>query len=181
MLARFAIALSALTLSGVVALAVLPRSQLLAGVAVGGATLLYLGIVHLPRSRWLSSPGWKEPAVGIVFAAGVSIPLISEVSEFMKWMPGVIAFGGLCWLNCVLIGFWEDGRDKAPPFWSVWFATSISVVALLGAPARVALAVLLSLAALAALHRFRDKLSPRAARVMADFVLLSPLLLALHS
>jgi hypothetical protein len=178
----WAAAASAAALSAVlVALTVLPRAYLEAGGIVAFATIGYLAAVHFVRAKNVLDRGAKELSVGVVFAAGVTIPLVATAEPFADWLPGAVAFAGLCWLNCTLISRWEDGREQGPPLWVAVLAGSVAAAAALGAPVPVRLAVFGSTAALAALHASHAVLSVRAARVLADVVLLSPLAVAVCS
>jgi hypothetical protein len=169
----FAAALLATLLALAVALAGLPPEHLAAGCAVAGLTAVYFAAVHLVRARWVLDRGAKEASVGVVFALGVAIPVLAGGGPSADWAPGVLAFAGLCWLNCALISRWEDGPAGGSPRFLVAGAGGLAVLAALCSPEPVALAVLASTAALAALHRAR--VSVRAARVLADVVLLTPL------
>ena len=179
----WAIAASIAVISAaVVAFIALPRTYLEAGGIVALATIGYLAAVHLIRAKNVLDRGAKEASVGIVFAAGVAIPLVAEAEPFANWLPGVIAFAALCWLNGTHIPHGEDGRDAGPPLWVAVTAGAVAVGAALGAPVPVQLAVFGSTAALAVLHVSHAALSVRAERaVLADVVLLSPLVVAVCS
>jgi len=177
------IATSLVALGSAIALALtaLPRSYLNTGSAVAAATVGYFSAVHLVRANRILDRGVKELSVGVVFAVGVAIPLFAEAEPIADWVPGVVAFAGLCWLNCALISVWEDGPATGAPVWVAVAAGSVAVGASFGAQPPIALAVLTSTAGLALLHAARARLSVRAARVLADAVLLSPLLVAVCS
>jgi hypothetical protein len=170
-------AVAGLTALGL-ALVALPRAQLVVGCAVAGLTAAYFAVVHLVRAKWVLERGAKEVAVGVVFALGVAIPLLAGSEPVSTWLPGVTAFAALCWFNCALISRWEDGPTGGSPLWLAASAGGCAVLAALGSPVPVALAVLASTAALAALAVAQTRVSVRAARVLADVVLLSPLLAA---
>jgi hypothetical protein len=170
------LAVIAIASAAVVSLTALPQTYLNAGLAVAGAAIGYFAAVHLIRPKNLLDRGLKEASVGVVFAAGVAIPLVAEAEPFANWLPGVIAFAAVCWLNCALISLWENSGEHRPPGWVAVFAGSVAVLVALEAPLPVALAVWSSTAALPVLHAVHSRLSVRAARVLADVVLLSPLL-----
>jgi hypothetical protein len=174
-----ATALTALGSAIALAVSELPRAYLAVGFIVAGALCAYFAAVHLVRAKWLLAAGVKEAAVGGVFAAGVAIPLLADAGSFAEnWVPGVIAFAALCWFNCALISRWEDGPVNGPPLWVVSLAGGAAVAMALGAPPVVAAAVLMSTAALVVIHVAHARVSVRGARVLADVVLLAPLLLA---
>jgi hypothetical protein len=165
----------------VLALTALPRSYLNTGSAVAAATVGYFSAVHLIRANRILDRGVKELSVGVVFAVGVAIPLFAEAEPVADWLPGVVAFAGLCWLNCALISVWEDVPTTSVSGRGAVAAGSVAVGASFGALPPIAIAVLASAAGLALLHAARARLSVRAARVLADVVLLSPVLVAVCS
>ena len=153
----------------------LPRAYIRIGAVVAASAVGYFALVHVVRSNRLLGRWVKEASVGVVFAAGAVLPLLAAGLAVAAWLPGAVAFAALCWLNCLLISRWEEGRGRGPPAWLVTVAGCVAVAAAVGAPGAVAGAVWVSTAALAALHS-APGLSVRAARVLADAVLLSPLL-----
>ncbi|HEY1188915.1 MAG TPA: hypothetical protein VGE74_14770 [Gemmata sp.] len=155
----------------------LPRTYIRTGLAVSAVALGYFALVHVVRSHRLLGRGVKEASVGLVFAAGAVLPLLAEGHAAAEWLPGAFAFAALCWLNCLLISRWEEEHGRGPPVWLVVTVGAGAAGAALGAPGTVAGAVWVSTAALAGLHAVPG-LSVRAARVLADVVLLSPLLVA---
>lgn len=168
---------AALVSAGALALGALPHEYLDVGSALAAGTGAYLLAVHAGR-RFLG-PGTKELSVGLMFAAGTAVPLAAAGVPIGEWLPGALAFAGLCWLNCALIERWE-APGTAPPRWALATAGAITLAAL-AAPWNVAAAVGLSAAALAALHLGRGAVSVRAARVLADGALLSPLVVTVLS
>ncbi len=179
-LAWLVVAGAAILGAAVVAFTALPREHLRVGIIVLGAAVGYFAAVHLLRTKSVLDRGAKEISVGIVFAAGVSIPLIVQASQ-IDWLPGVIAFAALCWLNCALISLWETRGLGAPPKWLVALAGIAALTPVLAAPRPVGTAICASAAALLALHAIHARVSVRAARVLADVALLSPLLVAVCS
>lgn len=151
----------------------LPVRYLCLGTLVAAGTGAYLLAVHAARGAALKGAA-KVVLVGALFAAGVALPLVADGTvPVREGLPGCAAFAGLCALNCALIARWEDG-PAAPPVWLAPLAGTVALGAALAAPVGVAGAVLGSAAALAALHFARPAGSTRAARVLADAVLLSP-------
>jgi hypothetical protein len=171
----------ALVAAAVLAVVALPVASLYAGAAVAAATAGYFAAVHLFRASNLLDRGVKELSVGVVFAAGVAIPLLADAEPVPEWLPGAVAFAALCWLNCTLISVWEADAEHGPPQWLALAAGLAAFVAALDSPAPVLVAVLVSLAALTLLHAIHSRISVRAARVLADVVLLSPILVAVWS
>lgn len=171
-------ALAALVAAVVVAFTTLPQSHIEIGLVVFAAAVGYLAAVHLVRAKGLLGRGLKEASVGVVFAAGAALPLLAADEPYSNWLAGVVAFAGLCWLNCALISRWEDGPERGHPLWLAGVAGALAVGAAVGAARPVAVAVVASTAALAALHALRRRISVRANRVLADAVLLSPLVVA---
>jgi hypothetical protein len=152
----------------------LPDEVWLRGVIVAAGVTAYLTVLHgLPR-RWHAKV--KEAAVGVVFALGVSLvawPVVETWAEVLA----IALFAVLCWMNCVAIEDWERGRSARD---GVWIAASVVALAsvlllperrpvLAGAETASALGLIL-------LDRFGRELSREALRVLADVVLLSPLL-----
>lgn len=178
LLLQIAVGAGAFLAAGILAFTALPQHYLEVGAAVATVTGAYLLAVHAAR-RWLG-PGAKELSVGVVFAAGVSVPLAAQSGSPHFWFPSVFAFAGLCALNCLLIARWEEPASAASR-WAFALAT-LALGAAFVAPPNVALAVAVSAAALFALDRSRaGRLSVRAARVLADVALLSPLPVAVLS
>jgi hypothetical protein len=174
----FGIAVAALASAAALAFAVLPGTHLRVGFVVLGAAVGYLAAVHLLRATSVLDRGLKEVSVGVVFAAGVSIPLVVHAVPHADWLAGVGAFAALCWLNCALISVWESHDPASLPGWVAALAGCTAVAAALAAPMAVGAAVCASAAALVALHAVRARVSVRASRVLADVALLTPLLVA---
>lgn len=172
--AWIATAVTALCCAMVIAFTALPPAYITTGLWVFAATVGYFAAVHLIRATNTLDRGVKEVSVGVVFAAGVAVPLIADAEPSANWLPGVVAFAALCWLNCALITLWENG-PAAPPVWVAGGALSIAIAASLCAPPPVTLAVSASSLALAVLHAVRVRVSVRVSRVLADVVLLSPI------
>ena len=176
-----ATATAALISAGVLAFTALPLSYLRAGLAVATVSVGYFIVVHVARAERLLGRGLKEASVGLVFALGAAVPLIAVREIDTSWTMGVVAFAGLCWLNCLLISVWEEAPGRRPSVFVVIGAGTVAVGAAIGAAVPVAFAVAASTAALMGLHALRSRISVRAARVWADGVLLSPLLVVVCS
>ena len=164
-----ALALTALGAAALLATA-LPRAYIEVGAVVAGLVAGYFGLVHLTGTALSVA---KEALVGVLFAVGVSVPLIASEIPLVVWLPPSTAFGLLCWLNCVLIEQWESG----PRGLGVVPASLGVAVVLCGATSPTAVHVALGAAAalLALLHAVRLRTGTRLARVLADVALLTPL------
>lgn len=163
------------------------------------AVLVYFSAIHflpLPQRRH-----WpKEMAVGLIFALGTCLDVWTRMSGPREALViPVLLFGGLCWLNCVGIEYWEWTRyslsshqkpcgltlsagARLPAFTLV--ATCVTAAFWTkslwkddAAPHRhLLLACCFSSAGLLWLARRSDRFSTDALRVLADLSLLSPLL-----
>jgi hypothetical protein len=170
-----------------------------AGLILGAIVIFYLASIHGRRSH-VSKLLPKEIAVGLIFAAGTSVPLWSR-SEGLTIFTGcvwlLLAF--LCSLNCLSIECWERPRSggewrQRPSPWIAWADSHLNSVALgltivavvaywLSGPSyssrlplpAIALAAFLTMI----LNSHRRNLSPEVLRVLADAALLVPALLAL--
>ncbi len=157
------------------AAAQLPFAYLRAGSAVALGVVAYLALAHVFAGGLRAARGTKEFLVAVGFATGVAIPLAVADGPADEWLPGIVAFGGLCWLNCRLIDLWEsagpsDGR-------SAWRDGALGGSLLAGSvalPAAVALAVGGATLGLLVVH-LTCRSRPRTARALADAVLLAPL------
>ncbi len=168
----FAAAATCAAALALAAAARLPAAYWWHGLAVGLGVAGYLAAAHAAGGSALAG-GAKELLVGVGFAAGVAVPLSVEGGPAAAWLPSVAAFAGLCWLNCRLIDRWESPGDRPP-----WADGTLGVGLLLAAaalPDAVGLAVAASVVGLLAVH-VTCRRRPRVARVLADAVLLTPLL-----
>ena len=169
-----------------------------AGIFLGLIVITYLIGIHadvLRFRKWLP----KEVSVGIIFAAGTSIPVWSQLGRIEPHTVEVwLLFAGLCSLNCLSIECWERPRpcsEQIPASrWIAWanghlnhIALGLAAGALLmrwlpsyrNSAGRPLLAVSLAAILTMILNRRRNRLSPRALRVLADAALVLPALLAL--
>jgi hypothetical protein len=149
----------------------LPAGYIRCGSAVAVGVASYLGLVHLAADGLKSLPGMKEFLVGLGFAAGVAVPLWAAGPSASRWLPCVVVFGGLCWLNCRLIDRWESGADAS---WSDGLLAIAVLAGSAGLPIAVGQAIIAAAVGLLAVHLFCRRF-PRPARVLADAVLLTPL------
>lgn len=163
-------AVMALTLAAIITPMI--RVELLqTGAFVAVAVVVYLVAIHIlpPCYRWPIHS--KEFAVGAIFAAGVAVPVITFGESWRVWLSPVLAFGILCWWNCQLIHNWETATTQGR-----WQALAFAVVAVsLSWPSDILL-IGLSAFGLFLLNELVNVLSLQSRRVLADVVLLSPLL-----
>lgn len=167
--------IAACALGGWIAWTQLPAVLWSRGWYVAAAAGVYLGLVH-GGSHWLARRGAKEAAVGAVFAIGVSLaawPMVRTAADVLA----IAQFFALCWINCVAIEDWEKDRPARAGAVFAAGAIALSSVALLR-DARPVLACTETASALGLmlLDRYSDRMSRDAVRVLADAVLLSPLL-----
>jgi hypothetical protein len=151
----------------------LPGPLFIKGAAVASGTGLYLAAVHLGFLRQANS---KESAVAVLFGLGASLaawPSVQTPSDVLT----ILLFSCLCWMNCVAIDDWEHGRELRPSVVAAAAIVAVIAAGLLrehrpilgGAETAGALG-------LVALDRLRVRYSPDALRVLADAVLLTPVL-----
>lgn len=163
------------------------------GLILSAGIALYLGVVHwggdMVRRYWP-----KEFAIGAVFAAGSSIATWSHPEAARQAWPAIALFAALCTLNCCAVDFWEWQANhvllRYPHRLTRWVARHFLVAAmaiivlgaclLLFAPHPVIFSLLLSAMLLMVVGAARNSLSPEAARLLADAVLLTPVLFLLR-
>ena len=171
----------------------LPAPLLVDYVALTLASLLYFAWVHSGRERGARVLA-KEAAVAIIFALGCILPAWSCASAALRSQlaPAGALFAMLCWLNCVAIERWEGrgivGMHAHPS--THWAARHLSALLLVGATTSAALAIwrhavgrptalapylACAFVLLAALERWRLRLSVDSLRIFADVALLTPL------
>jgi hypothetical protein len=182
----------------------LEASTVRAGLILGVIVAFYLASIHAGSSRLspsnLAKLLPKEISVGMIFAAGTSVPLWSRSERFTIYSVVVwLLFGFLCSLNCLSIECWErprDGREQREVLvpWIAWADSHLDHAALglafvaffagclsgsrdfsrLPLPA-ISLAAFLTMI----LNSQRRRLSPEVFRVLADAALVIPALAAL--
>lgn len=148
----------------------LRHSVFMNGLLVGAAVCLYLGIFAAAR---VHGP-WKSRAAAILFTAGVFLVAwtgTAQPAQNLGWPAAV--FCALCWGNLTLIRHWSQQRNTVGAGIAMLGVATICVLA--GrSPWYSAAALSASAMALLALegHRF----ATHTRRVLADALLLSPLL-----
>jgi hypothetical protein len=172
----------------------LSASLLVDYVALTVASLLYFAWVHSGRERTTRVLA-KEAAVAFIFALGCILPAWSIAENALRFQlaPAGALFALLCWLNCVAIERWE-GRGVIAPHahpsthWAarhlnaLLIASALAAAALgvfrhtVGRPTALAPYLACAFLLLAALERYRLRLSVDSLRIFADVALLTPLL-----
>jgi hypothetical protein len=166
--------IAALGAGGWLAWSRLPGPLFVEGVAVASGTGLYLAVVHLAPVL-LRRANSKESSVAVLFGLGASLaawPGVQTTSDVLA----IVLFSVLCWMNCAAIDDWERGD-----------ALRSSVIVAAGAVALIAACLLpghwpilgaaetAGALGLVLLDRSRGRYSAEALRVLADVVLLTPI------
>jgi hypothetical protein len=179
--------------AGCVALAALLPTMIVAEVrlylTLGALLAGWFVVIHSGRK-----PLPKEFVVGVFFAPAVFTPTVARSPDMRGelLLPAVL-LGALCSLNCLFIFAWEhegSADSEAPPStrvaaeWAVWIGCGLALASLaatgwLGAGIRgVLLAVASSAVLLVMLNGVRRRLGRTTLRALADFVLLTPVVVA---
>lgn len=189
-LRSYRVALAAIALMTFVAAWHLPPSIWACGVAVAAAVFAYLAAVHSGRA-FLRRYWPKEFVVGAVFAIGSSIATWTATSH--AW-PSITLFAALCIINCSSVDYWEWQRNRvllryphrltrfaAKHFFVASFGIlAFSALVLYLAPNPAIASAGLSAILLIGVGAARSRLSPDAARLLADAALLTPLIFLLR-
>lgn len=152
----------------------LPAPLFLKGTLVASGTGLYLAVVHLAPGFVVRTRA-KESAVAVLFGLGATLAAWPGV-ETSSDVLAILLFSCLCWMNCVAIEDWESGERLRPSVVAASMLVAIAAACLLrehrpilgSAETAGALGLVL-------LDRLRWRFSPDALRVLADFVLLTPI------
>ncbi len=154
----------------------LPAGLFAEGAILGGAALLYLAAVHRTPAL-LGRAGSKEAAVAIVFALGASLTAWSQVHNTADVLA-IALFSLLCWMNCTAIEDWERGGPvRAAVVIAAGLVAVASALFLRDHRPIIGCAETAAALGLMLLDRSRAGVSVEAQRVLADAVLLTPLLL----
>lgn len=170
---------------------ILPRREFLAGLSLLGVAAVYFWLIHFARFR-VRPHLPKEAVVGGMFALGSALFVGCLWSPALgSFLAGTVLFGALCALNCALISAWEKSpQDLADPASMLncfprltahldrgaIFLMSCALCPALWDRSGSLWPVVLSAFGLWALNRYRTRLSLQGLRVLADVVLLTPLL-----
>lgn len=153
----------------------LPGPLFVEGSLVAVGTGLYLAAVHLAPGL-VARARAKESVVAVLFGLGASLaawPGVQTTSDVLA----ILLFSGVCWMNCAAIEDWERGQALRPSL--IVAAALVAIIAaiflrehrpILGsAETAGALGLII-------LDRMRGRYSAEALRVLADVVLLTPIL-----
>jgi hypothetical protein len=166
--------IAALGAGGWLAWSRLPAPLFVEGAAVASGTALYLAAVHLAPGI-LRRSGSKESAVAVLFGLGASLaawPGVRTASDVLA----ILLFSCLCWMNCAAIDDWEHGRELRASVIAAAALVALTAAGVLqdhrpilgAAEAAGALGLVL-------VDRLRGRYSASALRVLADVVLLTPI------
>lgn len=170
----------------------IPLPELFAGLALLVVVAGYFVLHHMQSTR-VRAGRWKELMVGVVFAVGTLFFVAMNGQFTVPFLLSAAAWAGLCVMNCLLIAGWDRERDAAMAQHSLarrWngMERSLPVVAVFllllvlaatrleGRLFPVAAAIMVSLMALLELARRPNRFSSEARHVLADVVLLTPIL-----
>lgn len=172
-----------LVLDLILAFSLLESPEIIRGCILAVLVTFYLGSVHLgPMKSRLP----KEVFVAAILTGGITIFSFGVVLP----VASVILFCALCFLNCAFIAKWEDQIDQAHGISSladrlpwVWKRLPLTATLLIGACLITGLnspqpivEIALATFGLVGLNQTRRYINPQLRRVLADAVLLTPLL-----
>lgn len=181
-----------LVANAVLAFSWLDRRELIAGGLLLVPVLIYvLSHQFAHRNQWSSLP--KEILIAGLVAAGSVVFVLAHAGSLRDLIPTAGGFFLLCFANVVLIGTWERDLDarqgqtslaRRHPNWIPFLramapalALSTAVVARVShqLPLLAAACLSGSAALLGIVDYLEPHIGPEAARVLADVVLLTPL------
>jgi hypothetical protein len=152
----------------------LPGPLFVEGAAVALGTGLYLAAVHLAPGL-LRRAGSKESAVAVLFGLGASLaawPKVQTGSDVLA----ILLFSCLCWMNCAAIDDWERGSALRPSVIATAGLVALAAACLLRDQRPIlGAAETAGVLGLIVVDRMRSRYSSGALRVLADVVLLTPL------
>ena len=152
----------------------LPTPLFIEGAAIASGTALYLAAVHLTPGL-LRRAASKESAVAILFGLGASLaawPGVQTAGDVLT----ILMFSCLCWMNCTAIDDWERGRELRPSIIAAAGLVALAAACLLQNHRPIlGAAETAGALGLVALDRLRGRYSAEALRVLADVVLLTPI------
>jgi hypothetical protein len=177
-----------------VALARLSAVEFEAGLLLLGPVLLYL-LSHQLVHRHHPARAPKEICVALLLTGGVSVFVIPQAGAATRsLLEPIVLFGLLCFANCALISTWEHRVDEAHGQTSFalqyrrarafsralpWIIAGVSVFLGLVGPGPVRVAAFCATGSgvlLGAVDRAEHRIGWQLARVLADLVLLTPLI-----
>jgi hypothetical protein len=144
------------------------------GVAVASGTGLYLAAVHLAPGL-LRRAGSKESAVAVLFGMGATLAAWPGVQTSIDVLA-IVLFSCLCWMNCAAIEDWEHGHALRPSVVAAAAVVALTAAGLLQQHRPIlGAAETAGALGLVLLDRSRGRYSAEALRVLADVVLLTPI------
>lgn len=146
------------------------QSVLINGLIVGVAVCLYLAIFAAARIR---GP-WKSRAAALLFTAGVFLVAwtnTAQPAQNLGWPAA--AFCALCWGNLTLVRHWSNQRNTRSPGIAM---LAVAAVCILAGRSPWFSAAAISAGAMSLLALEGHRFPATARRVLADALLLSPLL-----
>jgi hypothetical protein len=178
----------------VLALTRLNAAELKGGLLLLGFVLLYLFSHQVVHRNF----GWRAPkeiCVAFLLGGGAALFPAASATSLGPIAPPLVFFMLLCFANCLLISAWESGIDTlhgqtsialqfrrgvllaaAVPWGVAGLAAAFLATGAAGAAEVAALCALVSGILLGLLHIAEPRLGRRAARVLADVVLMTPAL-----
>jgi hypothetical protein len=145
------------------------------GLVVSAGVITYFGAFPVGRV----APRWKPVSAAVLFTTGVFLVAWTNTANPAATLTlPAVTFCLLCLANLILIGLWERkriGSSRDASYAIVWILALAAVCAFF-APTAWYKAIALSAAGLGGLALLENKVSHAASRVLADAVLLSPLL-----
>ncbi len=180
-----------LVLAAILALQI-PLRELLVGLVLLVVVAGYFALHHLQSTR-ARAGRWKELMVGVGFAMGTLFFVVMNGHFTVPFLLAAAAWAGLCTLNCLMIAGWDRERDAAMAQHSLaqrWNGmerllpvVAVFLLLLVLTATRlevqlfpVAVAITVSLVALLEMARRSNQFSPEGRHVLADVVLLTPIL-----
>jgi len=180
-----------LLLAAILALQI-PLRELLAGLVLLVVVVDYFALHHLQSTR-ARAGRWKELMAGVGFAVGTLFFVVMNGQFTVPFLLTAAAWAGLCTLNCLVIAGWDRERDKAMaqhslaqrwngmeqslPMVAVFLSAMVLAASLMeGQVLPIAVAIMVSLMTLLEMARRSNQFSPEARHVLADVVLLTPIL-----
>lgn len=179
-------ALAALLIMLRMPMAIRERDSVLAAAAVA----YFSGVHSSPRlPAWLGKIGSKELLVGVLFTSGCAAPALWQMSfgggRSARVWPLLVCFAyfaALAWCNCRAIESWEstDRENNVSLHTGLLSLAGVVIATALASTDRDASALVAAAAAssilLLALHRVRFRIRSLILRVLADVVLLMPMI-----
>ena len=153
----------------------LSKSLILGGLILVGFICIYLLLVHANIANIKLRNNCIELLVGIGLGAGVALPVIISNIEIRTWLPAVLLFCLLCWLNCRLIDIWESNCNSLSKIDLILILFIFYSMFICEKPILFAAAI--TLICLILVNKFAGSNKPRISRVLADVSLLSPWIL----